>query len=85
MAGRAAIKRARQPRVLGVAIPRQIELPKLDLKKLAKDVDLKKVAKDLDLKKVAKQVAEVSEQIEARSEDVRFLSGQAKRLSKKLS
>jgi hypothetical protein len=69
-AGREAIKSARRPKVLGVRLPR--ELSNLDLKKL-------------DLHKAAKQVGKLAEQLESTSEDVRMISAQAKRLSKKLS
>jgi hypothetical protein len=65
--GRAAAKRVRRPRVLGLPLPRDL------------------VPRNLSMKKVAKQVENVAEQLEARSEDVRMLSAQAKRLSKKLS
>jgi hypothetical protein len=69
-AGREAIKNARRPKVLGVRVPR--ELSNLDLKKL-------------DLQKAAKQVGKLAEQLESTSEDVRLISAQAKRLSKKVS
>jgi hypothetical protein len=69
-AGREAIKSARHPKVLGVRVPR--ELSNLDLKKL-------------DLQKAAKQFGKLAEQLESTSEDVRMISAQAKRLSKKLS
>jgi hypothetical protein len=74
LAGWAAVKRARQPRIMGVRVPRELT-----------NLDAKKIANGVDLKKVAKQVGKVAEQVEARSEDVRVLSQQAKRLSKKLS
>jgi hypothetical protein len=38
LAARAAIRRARRPRVLGVRLPREIMPSNLDLKKLAKQV-----------------------------------------------
>ena len=69
-AGREAIRAARRPKVLGVPLPR--ELSRLDLTKL-------------DLQKAAKQVGKLAEQLESTSEDVRMISAQAKRLSKKLS
>jgi hypothetical protein len=75
LAGRAALKRARRPRVLGVTVPRDLMPRNLDLKKLA----------DLDVKKVAKQVTKFAEQLERTSEDVRMASAQAKRVSKRLS
>ena len=69
-------QRARRRKVLGTSIPRQLNTSKLDPRK---------VAHEIDLKKVLKQIGSVAEQVEAISEDVRVLSGQAKRLSKKLS
>jgi hypothetical protein len=59
---------------------------------VARNVDLKKVMKGIDaktdridLRHLAQQIGDAAEQIEARSEDVRMLSAQAKRLSRKLS
>jgi hypothetical protein len=40
---------------------------------------------NFDLKKVAKQVGDVAERLESTSEDIRVASGQAKRMTKKLS
>ena len=85
-----ASRHARRPRVLGIAIPR--ELNNLDLKKLTRNLekftsnlDPKKLTSSLDLKDLARQIGDAAEQVEARSEDVRMLSAQAKRLSRKLS
>jgi hypothetical protein len=41
--------------------------------------------RDLDTHKLAKQIGKVADQLERTSEDVRIISGQAKRLSKKLA
>lgn len=46
---------------------------------------LEKLARSIDLKDVSRQIGNAAEQIEARSDDLRALSGQAKRLSRKLS
>jgi hypothetical protein len=48
-------------------------------------VDLRKATQDLDLKRLLRQIGDAAEQIELRSEDVRQLSAQAKRLSRRLS
>ena len=83
VAGRAAMKKSRRrPRVLGMTMPRSMK-PKIDLKKLdvTKKLDLKKV----DPKKVAKQLADVAERVEKTSEEVRVVSGQAKRVTRTLS
>ncbi|HYZ27490.1 MAG TPA: hypothetical protein VE570_00425 [Thermoleophilaceae bacterium] len=48
-------------------------------------VDLKKVAKQVDLKKVAKQVGDVAERVEQTSDDVRLVSAQAKRVTRRMS
>ena len=76
------VKRSRRPRVLGVQIPRKLDLRRVAPKKV---VDPKKLASSIDLKHVIKQIGNAAEQIEARSDDVRILSGQAKRLSRQLS
>lgn len=47
-------------------------------------VDPKALA-DIDLKRVVRQIGDAAEKIEARSEDVRQFSAQAKRLSRTLS
>ena len=97
-AGRLATRDSR-PKVLGVRIPNELNpqrlgaslakrtsLPKrLDAKKLASRVDIKGLAKDIDLKNVLQHVGDVAEKVEARSEDIRALSGQAKRLSRRVS
>jgi hypothetical protein len=75
-ASREAIKRNRRPKVLGVRLPRELRPRNLDPKKLTDGVDLKRVVK---------QIGDAAEQVEARSEDLRMLSAQAKRLSRKLS
>jgi hypothetical protein len=69
------VSHQRRPRVLGIAIPTELK-PHLDPKKLANTVDLKDLLR---------KIGDAAEQIEARSEDVRTLSGQAKRLTRKLS
>jgi hypothetical protein len=77
VAARAALKhRSRGPKVLGVSIPRRLNAGKLDPRKLAQNADAKKLVK---------QIGDVAGAVEARSEDVRMLSAQVKRLSKKLS
>jgi hypothetical protein len=96
--GRALAERSRRPRVLGVQIPRELTpshlaskvdpkrlASKVDPKRVASKVDPKRLAGSVDLKKVAKHIGNAAEQIEERSEDVRVLSGQAKRLSRKLT
>jgi hypothetical protein len=71
--------------VLGIPIPQELMPQNLDPKKLPKPVDAKKLAKGVDVKAVVRRIGNAAEQIEARSEDVRMLSAQAKRLSRKLS
>jgi hypothetical protein len=77
VAGRVLAKRSRRTRILGVAIPRDLAPTKV--------VDPRKLVAGIDLKQVVRQIGDAAEQIEARSEDVRLLSAQAKRLSRKLS
>jgi hypothetical protein len=67
--------RGRRPEVFGIPIPRE----------LGRNFDAKKLVKSVDVKDLAKQIGNAAEQIEARSEDVRMLSAQAKRLSRKLT
>jgi hypothetical protein len=85
-------RRAQPPRVLGIAVPRELMPSNLDAKKLARNLEKvtsnlnpKKLTSNLDLKDVVKQIGDAAEQVEARSEDLRLISAQAKRLSRKLS
>jgi hypothetical protein len=78
------------PRHLGAKKLTQAIDPKklthaIDPKKLTHTIDAKKLADNLDLKDMLRKIGDAAEQIEARSEDVRTLSGQAKRLTRKLS
>jgi hypothetical protein len=73
--GRLASRRAK-PKLLGVAIPDELNPQRLDAKKLASQ---------FDLKDVIRHIGNFAEQIEARSEDVRSLSAQAKRLSRRMT
>ena len=89
---RVASRHARRPRVLGIPIPRELVPNNLDAKKLTRNLekltsnlDPKKLTSSLDLKDLVRQIGDAAEQVEARSEDVRMLSAQAKRLSRKLS
>ncbi|MGZ4168022.1 MAG: hypothetical protein ACXVR1_04270 [Solirubrobacteraceae bacterium] len=61
---------------MGIPIPDELNPRHLDPKKLASNIDLKDVVRKL---------GNAAEQIEARSEEVRALSSQAKRLTRKLS
>jgi hypothetical protein len=79
-AARMASKHTRRPRVLGIPIPEELNPKNLHL-----NLDAKKLAKSIDVKHMLKQIGNAAEQIEARSEDVRTVSGQAKRLTRKLS
>lgn len=73
VAARAAVKRSRrQPRVLGMPMPRGLKPPKVK-------------PGNVDLKKVARQVSNVAERVERTSGDVHTVSGQAKRVTRSLS
>lgn len=74
-----------RPRVLGIPIPDELNPQRFDAGKLAGHVDVKRLAKNVDLKDVIRQIGNFAEQVEARSEDVRTLSAQAKRLSRRLT
>lgn len=83
-----------KPKVLGIRIPDELNPSRfdagkltshVDVKRMAKNVDVKRVTKNLDLKDVLKHIGDFAEQVEARSEDVRTLSGQAKRLTRRIS
>lgn len=74
-AGLVANRRSK-PKVLGIAIPDEINPQRLDPKKLASQVDLKDVIR---------HIGNFAEQVEARSEDVRMLSAQAKALTRRIT
>jgi hypothetical protein len=75
VAGRLANRRSR-PKLLGIAIPDELNPQRIDAKKLTSQ---------LDLKDVMRHIGNFAEQVEARSEDVRALSAQAKRLSRRIT
>ena len=92
-AGRLASRDTR-PKVLGIRIPKELTPQRLgagklvkglDAKKLASHVDFRGLAKDVDLKDVLRHIGDFAEQVEARSDDLRTLSGQAKRLSRRVT
>lgn len=64
----------RRQRVMGIPVPEELS-PR----------HLEKLARNIDLKDVFRQIGNAAEHIEARSDDLRALSGQAKRLSRKLT
>jgi hypothetical protein len=81
-------------KVLGISIPDELNPQRLEVSKVAKNldarklaihVDLKDLGKNVDLKGVVRQIGNFAEKVEARSEDVRTLSSQAKRLSRRVS
>jgi len=72
LAGRAAIKRVRQPKLLGIKVPRGLTPHKL-------------APRNMNVKQLAKQVTKLADQLERTSEDVRVASQQTKRVTKKLS
>ena len=84
VAGRLANRHSR-PKLLGIPIPDELNPQRLDAGKLAAHVDVKRLAKNVDLKDLLRQLGNFAEQVEARSEDVHTLSGQAKRLSRRMS
>jgi hypothetical protein len=75
-----ASRRRHRTRVLGVAVPKELKP-----ENLASAIDVKKLNGKVDYKDVLKRIGDVAEAIEARSDEVHTLSGQAKRLSRKLS
>ena len=83
VAGRIANRRSK-PKLLGIAIPDELNPQRLDAKKLVSHVDVKSIGKHVDIKDVMRHIGDIAEQVEARSEDVRMLSAQAKRLSRKV-
>jgi hypothetical protein len=84
VAGRLANRHSR-PKLLGIPIPDELNPQRLDAGKLAAHIDVKRLAKNVDLKDLLRQLGNFAEQVEARSEDVHTLSGQAKRLSRRMS
>lgn len=88
------VNRRTQPKLLGIRIPDELNPQRLDVSKLTKGLDTKHLAshvdvtrlgKNVDLKGIIRQIGNLAEQVEARSEDVHTLSGQAKRLSRRIS
>jgi hypothetical protein len=75
VAGLVANRRSK-PRLLGIAIPDELNPQRLDPKKLANQIDLKDVIR---------HIGNFAEQVEARSEHVRILSGQAKALTRRMT
>jgi hypothetical protein len=75
VAGLVANRRSK-PRLLGIAIPDELNPQRLDPKKLANQIDLKDVVR---------HIGNFAEQVEARSEHVRILSGQAKALTRRMT
>lgn len=59
-----------RPKLLGIRIPDEL--------------NPQRMGKDLDLKVVIRHIGNFAEQVEARSEDIRALSAQAKRLSRRI-
>jgi hypothetical protein len=84
VAGRLANRRSR-PKVLGTPIPDELNPQRLDASKLAKSLDAKQLAGHIDVKRVIRQIGNFAEQVEARSEEVRSLSAQMKRLSRRIT
>jgi hypothetical protein len=70
---------SRRPRVLGITLPSELDPRHLDAKRLTNNIN------NIDLKDLLRKIGDAAEQIEARSEDVRNLSHQAKRLTRKLT
>jgi hypothetical protein len=93
-ASRVAGNRSHGPRILGIPIQelrpkggaKRLMPKNLDTRKLLpKNLDAKKMVDSFDLGDLMRRIGDVAEQIEERSEDVHTVSGQAKRLSRKLS
>jgi hypothetical protein len=92
VAGRLANRHSR-PKVLGIPIPVELNPQHLDASKLTKALnarkpaihfDVKDLGKNVDVKDVIRHIGNFAEKVEARSEEVRTLSGQAKRLSRRV-
>jgi hypothetical protein len=79
-----ANQRQSRPKVLGMRLPNELNPQRIDVGKLTGHVDVKRLAKNVDLKDIVRQIGNLAEQVETHSEEVRTLSGQAKRLSRRL-
>jgi hypothetical protein len=86
--------RRSRAKVLSIPIPNELNPKRLDVAKLAKAVDgngltshldVKRLRRNIDLKDVIRQVGDLAEHVETQSEHVHTLSGQAKRLSRRIS
>jgi hypothetical protein len=75
VAGRLANRHSR-PKLLGVTIPDELNPQRIDASKLAKS---------LDVKDLIRHIGNFAEQVEARSEDVRSLSAQTKRFTRRIT
>lgn len=86
VAGRVAAHRHSRPKLLGIPIPNELNPQRFDAKKLASHVDVRSLGKNVnvDFKDVIRHIGNFAEQVESRSEDVRALSAQAKRLTRRL-
>jgi hypothetical protein len=85
LAGGAAVGAARALKHQGGQHRRGLPIPrdtKFDLHNLH---NLHKATRDIDVKRLLRQIGDAAEQVELRSEDVRQLSAQAKRLTRRLS
>jgi hypothetical protein len=85
--------RGSRHKMLGARVPAELDPRRLDAFKLVKGLDAKRLAshvdvsrlrKDVDVKNVLRRIGNLAEQVEARSEDVRDLSAQAKRLTRRI-
>ncbi len=79
-ATRAATRRSHRTRVLGVVIPKE-----LTPANLVSSIDVTKLSRKVSYRDVLKRIGDAAEVVEARSDEVRALSGQAKRLSRRLA
>ena len=52
--------------------------------RIPNELNPQRIARDLDLKDVVRHIGNFAEQVEARSEEVRALSAQAKRLTRRV-
>ena len=64
----------------------KVSLPKeLRPENLASNVDLKKLSGKVDYKNLVRRVGDAAELIERHSDEVRVVSGQAKRISRRIA
>jgi hypothetical protein len=88
LANRHSKSRLRGVRIPNGVNPKRLDVTRLirglDANELVSHLDVKRLSKNIDLKDLIRQLGNIAEQVETRSGEVHALSGQAKRLSRRM-